>query len=200
MVQAELMDIGAIRENPDNPRTVSDEKLAALVRSVKDFPEMLNLRPIVVDDSGMVLGGNMRLRACEEAGITRIPVLRASQLTEDQKREFIIKDNVGSGTWDWGVLASEWDTETLVDWGLPADLYNESPDEYGDSFSLPDGEKCPFVQMTFTLANEQAEVVRRAIHSVRDELPESVAEMFGNENGNGNALYLMSCAWDERRK
>ena len=110
--------INQIKANPNNPRTIRDEKFAKLVRSIKEFPEMLQLRPIVVNDDMIVLGGNMRLKACKEAGLKKVPIIKASDLTEDQQREFIIKDNVGFGEWDWEMLANEWDTEQLEDWGL----------------------------------------------------------------------------------
>lgn len=110
--------IGDIKPNPNNPRHIKDDKFKKLVASIRDFPQMLELRPIVVDADGMVLGGNMRLRACQAAGLKEVPVIYADQLTEDQKREFIIKDNVGFGEWDWDVLANEWDEVVLDAWGL----------------------------------------------------------------------------------
>jgi ParB-like chromosome segregation protein Spo0J len=79
---------------------------------------MLNLRPIVVNDDMVVLGGNMRLKACKEAGLKEIPIIKASELTEQQQKEFIVKDNVGYGEWDWNDLANNWDSEQLIDWGL----------------------------------------------------------------------------------
>jgi len=112
------MDINLIKENPDNPRVIKDHKFKQLVKSIKDFPQMLELRPIVVDSNNIVLGGNMRLKACKEAGLKDVPVLVADKLTDEQKKEFIIKDNVGFGEWDWDILANEWDGESLEDWGL----------------------------------------------------------------------------------
>lgn len=112
------VDIKAIKPNTDNPRVIKDEKFNKLVKSIKEFPEMLELRPIVVDGDMVVLGGNMRLKACIAAGLTQVPVLVADTLTEEQKAEFIIKDNVGFGEWDWDILANQWDNEALADWGL----------------------------------------------------------------------------------
>lgn len=100
--------INDIKPNPDNPRIIKDEKFKQLVKSIQDFPQMLELRPIVVNDEMMVLGGNMRLKACKEAGMTEVPVVRADSLTEAQQREFIIKDNVGFGDWDWPVIGEQW--------------------------------------------------------------------------------------------
>jgi ParB-like chromosome segregation protein Spo0J len=112
------MKIQEIKPNPNNPRIIKDHKFKQLVKSIQDFPQMLELRPIVIDENNMVLGGNMRLKACLEAGLTDVPVIHANNLTEEKKKEFIVKDNVGFGEWDWDVLANEWDTQLLQDWGL----------------------------------------------------------------------------------
>lgn len=123
--------ISAIKANPNNPRLIKDDKFNKLVKSIKDFPEMLNIRPIVVNNDMIVLGGNMRLKACKEAGLKEIPIIKASDLTEEQQREFIIKDNVGFGEWDWQQIANEWDAEQLNQWGLDIPKFkneNESDD------------------------------------------------------------------------
>lgn len=104
--------------NANNPRVIKDDKFQKLVQSIKDFPQMLNLRPIVVDDDMVVLGGNMRLKAIQQVGLKEVPIIKASELTEEQKKEFIIKDNVGFGEWDWDILANEWDAVQLTEWGL----------------------------------------------------------------------------------
>ena len=110
--------ISEVKSNPNNPRTIRDDKFEKLVASIKEFPKMLEIRPIVVNDDMIVLGGNMRLKACKEAGLKEVPIIKASDLTEDEQRQFIIKDNVSGGEWDWAMLANEWDTEKLEDWGL----------------------------------------------------------------------------------
>jgi len=132
--------IGDIKPNPDNPRHIKDDKFKKLVTSIKDFPQMLELRPIVVDSDGMILGGNMRLKACQAAGLKEVPVIYADQLTEDQKREFIIKDNVGFGEWDWDVLANEWDEVVLDAWGLdvPGFDIEEEKEAEEDGYEVPD--------------------------------------------------------------
>jgi ParB-like chromosome segregation protein Spo0J len=119
----EEVNIKLIIPNPSNPRIIKDTKFAKLVKSIKDFPEMLALRPIVVDEYMIVLGGNMRLKACIEAGLKRVPVIKASMLTADQQKEFIIKDNVGYGEWDWDILANQWDEHLLNDWGLDVPVF-----------------------------------------------------------------------------
>jgi ParB-like chromosome segregation protein Spo0J len=107
-----------IKLNPNNPRLIKDDKFKKLVQSIKDFPEMLDIRPIVVNADMIILGGNMRYKACVEAGLKEIPVIVADKLTEEQQREFLIKDNTSGGEWDWEMLANEWDAEELGDWGL----------------------------------------------------------------------------------
>jgi ParB-like chromosome segregation protein Spo0J len=111
------MNIKDIKPNPNNPRIIKDNKFKLLVKSIQEFPEMLELRPIVIDENNIVLGGNMRLKACIEAGLTEVPV-KVATLTEQQKKEFIIKDNVSFGEHDWDALANEWNIESLDDWGL----------------------------------------------------------------------------------
>jgi site-specific DNA-methyltransferase (adenine-specific) len=114
----QLINIQEVRPNENNPRFIKDYKFKKLVKSIKEFPQMLKLRPIVVNSDMVVLGGNMRLKACKEAGLKEVWVLKADDLTEQQQREFIVKDNVGFGEWDWDVLGNEWDTQQLEDWGL----------------------------------------------------------------------------------
>jgi ParB-like chromosome segregation protein Spo0J len=113
----ETVKISTVKTNLNNPRVIKDEKFEQLVQSIKDFPKMLEIRPIVVNDEMIVLGGNMRLKACKEAGLKDVQIIKASDLTEEQQREFIIKDNVGFGEWDWEQL-KEWDGEELEAWGL----------------------------------------------------------------------------------
>lgn len=110
--------ISEVKANPNNPRLIKDDKFKKLVKSIQEFPQMLELRPIVVNDDMIVLGGNMRLKACKEAGLKEVPIIKASDLTDEQQREFIIKDNVGFGEWDWNDLANNWDADKLDDWGL----------------------------------------------------------------------------------
>jgi DNA modification methylase len=113
----ETVKISTVKTNPNNPRVIKDDKFEQLVQSIKDFPKMLEIRPIVVNDDMIVLGGNMRLKACKEAGLKDVQIIKASDLTEEQQREFIIKDNVGFGEWNWEQL-KEWDGEELEAWGL----------------------------------------------------------------------------------
>ncbi len=120
--------ISEIKTNPNNPRVIKDDKFQKLVQSIKDFPEMLDIRPIVVNKDMIVLGGNMRLKACKEAGLKEVPIIKAEQLTEEQQRQFIIKDNIGYGEWDWEMIANQWDTDELNDWSLDIPNFNTAKD------------------------------------------------------------------------
>jgi len=132
-MQTKKVKISEIKSNPNNPRLIKDDKFQKLVKSIQEFPEMLEIRPIVVNADMIVLGGNMRLKACKEAGLKEIPVIFADDLTEEQQREFIIKDNVGFGEWDWELIANEWDAEQIEEWGL--DIPNFATDEEQNDLS-----------------------------------------------------------------
>ena len=136
----EIRKISEVKLNPNNPRLIKDDKFKKLVQSVKDFPEMLNIRPIVVNQDMIILGGNMRYKACREAGLKEIPVI-ITDLTEEQQREFLIKDNTSGGEWDWEVLANEWDNEQLEAWGLDLPIFeNENiieAEAEEDDFEIP---------------------------------------------------------------
>ena len=134
--------IQEIKSNPNNPRICKDHKFKQLVKSIQDFPQMLELRPIVIDENNMVLGGNMRLKACLEAGLTDVPVIHANNLTEAQKKEFIIKDNISFGEHDWDALANEWNIIELDEWGLDIPAFaNNDIEEPKDN--AKGGKTCP---------------------------------------------------------
>ena len=137
-MDAQLIKISDLKANPDNPRIIKDDKFQKLVKSIKDFPQMLEIRPVVVNDSMMVLGGNMRLKAALEAGLKEIPVIKASDLTPEQQKEFIIKDNVGFGEWDWDTIANEWDVEQVTEWGLDIPDFALKQEATEDDYEIPD--------------------------------------------------------------
>jgi DNA modification methylase len=138
-----LVKISEVKPNPKNPRIIKDGKFQKLVKSIQEFPDMLNKRPLIVftdvDNKYVVLGGNMRLKACKEIGLKEIPIIVADEWTEEQKNEFLIKDNVGFGEWDWDSLANEWDVESLDNWGLdlPIDLHVEELEAEEDNYEIP---------------------------------------------------------------
>ena len=126
-MKTQTVKINEVKSNPNNPRIIKDDKFKKLVASIKELPQMLELRPIVVNEDMIVLGGNMRLKACKEAGLKEVPIIKATDLSEEQQRAFIIKDNVGFGEWDWDALANEWDAEQLAEWGLDVWKVEEEP-------------------------------------------------------------------------
>lgn len=136
------VNINKIKPNPKNPRIIKDDKFRKLVKSIEEFPQMLEKRPLVcftdVDDKLVVLGGNMRLKAAKEVGLKELPVMLADEWTEEQKAEFLIKDNVGFGEWDWDSLANEWDVEKLEDWGLDIPITLDDETELKDLSSTID--------------------------------------------------------------
>lgn len=156
------MDITLIKPNPSNPRVIRDAKFKQLVRSIQEFPEMLELRPIVVNEDMITLGGNMRLRACIEAGLTDVPVVIAKGLTEEQQQEFIIKDNVGFGEWDWDDLANNWDEANLKLWGLDFPLFEEGKVEDEQDTQL-------FIKVSIEATNDTFIEMNEKLQNLCDE-------------------------------
>ena len=187
-----------IKSNPNNPRLIKDDKFRKLVKSIKDFPEMLEKRPLIcsTDEEGnyIVLGGNMRLKASKEAGLKEMPIILADDWSEEQRKEFIIKDNVGFGEWDWDDLANEWDLEDLQDWGLdlPGDLTFEELEAEEDENNL-------MQKNTFNLSDEQSEQIYNAIADIKKTDEYKYCETFGNTDLNGNALYLIITQWQMKK-
>lgn len=195
----QVVKISDIKPNPNNPRVIKDDKFKKLVASIREFPKMLELRPIVVNADMVVLAGNMRLKALKELKLKEAPIIKIDDLTEEQQKEFIIKDNIGFGEWDWEQLANEWDVQDLDKWGLDVPKML-NPEQFGDDFSLADGDKEPFQQMTFTFADEQATQIKNAIADIKLTEEYKYMETMGNQNSNGNALYLIVTKWAEQKK
>lgn len=136
--------IGKVKPNKDNPRFIRDEKFTKLVKSLREFPDMAQLRPLIVNAEMVVLGGNMRLRAMQELKWEKVPVIVAENLTHEQQAEFVIKDNVGFGEWNWEMLANQWDAELLTDWGLDipnfdGELPEDNPEDSEPNALLVEG-------------------------------------------------------------
>jgi hypothetical protein len=174
-MKSEFVKIGTVKLSPDNPRLIKGDKFKKLVQSIKDFPQMLELRPIVVDEDMVVLGGNMRLRACIEAGLKEVPILRASMLTEEQKREFVIKDNSSFGEWNWDILANEWDINDLSAWGIdiPASYFDDDKEPEFDKDTL-DAALDTYInskvkQITLYFDNQQYEYVVAKLEEIAKE-------------------------------
>lgn len=132
------VDISAVKKNPTNPRFIKNDKFKKLVQSIKDFPKMLEIRPIVVNKEMVILGGNMRFEACKQAGLQKVWIKIADELTKEEQQEFIIKDNSSFGEWDWDVLANEWDKEQLDKWGLELKINDQKNDDiYSKKINAP---------------------------------------------------------------
>lgn len=195
----EVVPISQIQGNKSNPRYIKEKEFKELVESVRKFPKMMEARPIIVDENDIILGGNMRYKAALELGYKEVHIVRITDATEEQKREFIIKDNVSKGEWDWDILANDWNAEQLEDWGLNIGGFDVDADKLGEEFDLPNGDKSPFQQITFTLADEQAEQIKNALADIKQTEEFKYAETMGNENSNGNALYLIIMQWMQTR-
>lgn len=174
-MKTEKVSIGKVHLSPNNPRVIKNDKFRKLVNSIREFPEMLKVRPIVVDDENVVLGGNMRLRACLEAGLKEVYIIKASEFTEEQKKEFVIKDNSSFGEWDWDLLANEWDINDLSDWGIdiPASYFDEDVEPDFDMDEL-DKDLDTYInakvkQITMYFDNQQYEYVLAKLQEIMDE-------------------------------
>lgn len=122
----EAVDINLIKPNPNNPRVIKNDRFRKLVKSIREFPTMLMLRPLIVNNDMVLLGGNQRLKACKEIGLKEVPIIRASSLTEEQQTEFIIKDNVSFGSWNYDDLANEWNDFDLINWGVEVPMFESA--------------------------------------------------------------------------
>jgi ParB-like chromosome segregation protein Spo0J len=192
--------IKEIIPNKENPRFISDNKFEKLVQSIKDFPEMLEKRPLVVDENMVVLGGNMRLKALQKAGLKEITIDIAEGWTEEQKKQFIIKDNVGFGQWDWDVLANTYDLEELNSWGLDLEGFDYNESDFDEDFSLNIKDKENIQKANFTLSDEQINFIKEKIKDIKKSEEFKYVETFGNINDNGNALYLIVQQWVQLKK
>jgi len=150
--------INSIKSNPNNPRIIRDEQFERLCNSLRDFPKMLSIRPIVVDENMMILGGNKRFEAAKFIGLEEIEIKKASDLTEDEKREFIIKDNLAFGDWNWDDLKDNWDVEKLEEWGL--DVPNFEPTEADISDNVAEAFK---IEISCTDETQQEKIYNELI-------------------------------------
>lgn len=161
------MKLSELKTNPNNPRIIKDENFIKLCDSIKEFPKMMELRPIIIDDDNTILGGNMRLRALQKLGYTEIDdswVKKASDFTDEEKKEFIIKDNVPFGGWDWDILANEWDKDLLLKWGVEIrdfhDINNFNPEEFEGLNDDLIGDDFHHLNISFDTQNELDEFMK----------------------------------------
>jgi|TARA_R100000084_G_scaffold109301_1_gene75500 ParB-like chromosome segregation protein Spo0J len=177
-MKIEQIDIKKIIANNENPRTIKNEKFDKLCESIKNFPEMMEIRPIVVNDNYEILGGNMRFRACKVVGLKKVPIIKAKNLTEEQQKEFIIKDNVNAGQWDWDMLGNEWDSLKLGDWGM--DVWQ--PEKEVDYSILDDFE------MDDELENKEKNVKKGVLIEFNPEDYDEAMVLINEARDNGNYL------------
>lgn len=169
-MQSKLTNLKEIRNNPDNPRYIRDEKFTKLVKSLKDFPEMIGARPLIVNQRMEALGGNMRLKAMLEAGWTECPVIQVDW-SEEKQREFIIKDNLGYGEWDWDELGNGWNPEELNEWGL--DVWNPEDIDLDQFFEEDDATENSSTKIVLEYSEEDYALVLQAFED-RDGSKEDI--------------------------
>jgi hypothetical protein len=198
-----MIKLTEIKSNPNNPRLIKDDKFKLLCERIQSNPNTLKYRPIVIDVNNIIQAGNMRFKALKELGYKEVPdewIVKADDLTDEQMREFVVVDNVGYGEWDYELLKNEYSADELSDWGVDVGGFDINENEFSEDFTLPDGDKSPFQQMTFTLADEQAEQIKNAISDIKQTEEYKYSETMGNENSNGNALYLIIMQWAGQKK
>ena len=196
-MKIEIKKLSELKPSPYNPRQSNAEQEKQLKSSLEKFGVV---EPIIFNkQTGYIVGGHFRIRELKKLGYKEIECVIVD-LNEADEKELNIRLNANTGSWDWDELANNWDSELLSDWGLKIPgLVNDS-DEFGTDFNLPEGDKAPFQQMTFTLADEQATQIKNAIADIKKTDEYKYAETMGNENSNGNALYLIIMQWAEQKK
>jgi ParB-like chromosome segregation protein Spo0J len=179
-----------------NPRQISTKQYNDLKASIKKFRLV---DPIIVNKDNTVIGGHQRLKVCKELRHIEINCV-VLDLSKEEERELNIRLNKNSGEFDMDILANEFDIDELVDWGFKHIDLGLNIDKLDDTFELDDSDKSPFQQITFTLADKQAELIRNKIKDIKKTEEFKYIETFGNENSNGNALYLLISQWGGQKK
>ena len=195
----ETKKLSDLKPAPYNPRASTKKQEKKLQESLTKFGVV---EPLIVNKQpGYIVGGHFRVRELKKLGYKEVECVIVD-LSEEDEKELNIRLNANTGEWDWDTLANEWKVEDLSEWGLDIPNFDGVglSDEFGEDFQLKDGDKAPFQQMTFTLADEQAEQIKNAISDIKQTDEYKYAETMGNENSNGNALYLIVMQWAEQRK
>lgn len=198
---------GQIDGLPSNPRQWTQTDIDRLAKSLEETPELFEARPLIVypyKDKYVILGGNLRFSAAKKLKMQDVPVhILDEDLSLEKLREIVIKDNGSFGEWDMDMLANEWDDLPLKEWGVDIGDWEQkdiSPDDFGEDFSLPSGDKQPFQQMTFMLSDFQAAEIKDALEEAKGLEAYKTMITFGNTNSNGNAIALIIEQWIESRK
>lgn len=180
-MKIENVKLSDIKLNPNNPRLIKDDKFKKLVQSIIDFPEMLKIRPIVVNEDMIILGGNMRFKACKELKHKEVSIIKLSGLSAEKQREFLIKDNVSGGEWDWNLLANEWDEIELVEWGL--EIWQPSQDiDYSDKnkeINVDEYDNEMLIKLKYT--EDDYNLVREQLSKIAATPEQAVWKLLGNE-------------------
>lgn len=196
-MKIEKKKISDLKPAPYNPRQSTAKQESNLKKSLEKFGVV---EPIIWNkQTGYIVGGHFRVRELKKLGFKEIDCVIVD-LSEEDEKELNIRLNANTGEWDYDILANVWNSGQLDEWGLDIGGFDLDSDELGTDFTLPDGEKAPFQQMTFTLADEQAYQIKNAIADIKATEEYKYAETMGNENSNGNALYLIIMQWAEQRK
>lgn len=195
---------GQVEGLPRNPRQWTREDVERIAASLKETPELFEMRPCIVyphEGKYIILGGNLRLAGSIENKAKTVPcIILPAETSVEKMKEIVIKDNGSFGSFDYDELANEWDDLPLADWGVPVWKTDKvSPDDFGEGFDL-DNNKSPFQQVAFNLSDEQAAIVKQALEEAKGLEEYKYVETFGNSNTNGNALYLIIQQWAEQRK
>lgn len=177
-MKTEKIAISKIKLNPNNPRLIKDDKFAKLVQSIKDFPEMLEIRPIVVNDDMIILGGNMRFKACKEAGLKEVSIIKVSGLSAEKQREFLIKDNVSGGEWDWQLL-NDWDSLELESWGLDVSKFNTDYSDKNEEIDIDSLDTEMVIKLKYT--EEEYNLVKEQLSKIASTPEQAIWKLLGNE-------------------
>jgi len=187
-MKVEIIDINKIKANPNNPRLIKDIKYKQILQSISEFPQMVEIRPIVVNKDMMIIGGNMRYKAMIELGYNKCPVIIADKLNEKQQKEFTIKDNSSYGQWDYDILMNEWNQDELTDWHFEIPGIDEMQNDFKKENNKSNKLIC-------YLTNEQLKVVNEAFDIISKSDEYKYSETFGNIDENGNILYCLIKQW-----
>ena len=186
-----------------NPRKLSNEQKQTIKDSIKRFglvdPVLVNIN---TERKGIIIGGHQRTMIARELGFKKMPCIELD-LTLEKEKELNVRLNKNTGEFDFDLLSEHFKENELISWGFADDeveFFEMDEDEFGEDFDLPDGDKEPFQQITYTLADEQAEYIKNIISDIKQTEEYKYMETFGNENSNGNALYLMATKWGEQKK
>jgi ParB-like chromosome segregation protein Spo0J len=177
-MKTEKIAINKIKLNPNNPRLIKDDKFAKLVQSIKDFPEMLEIRPIVVNDDMIILGGNMRFKACKEAGLKEVSIIKVSGLSAEKQREFLIKDNVSGGEWDWQLL-NDWDSLELESWGLDVSKFDTDYSDKNEEIDIDSLDTEMVIKLKYT--EEEYNLVKEQLSKIASTPEQAIWKLLGNE-------------------